>query len=240
MDLVAQVLTTAGIGLLLLLMLWPHPARAARLLERWGATEPDALETDEALRYLKLRRILYPGLYVTISLGASLYLPGDAQLSSKVLASLLIGGLLAEVAAACPWRTAPQEASMARRVRDLIPVWSIWTACLLLIGLVIVAVVAKDWSALVLGLGSVATGAAIVWLAVRRQRRTRVDEALRLRSARVGAGLTMAALGAIAASGGAVVGLALGVLGTVGWLVTTAPVRTTRYGAGRPATDAQT
>jgi hypothetical protein len=35
----------------------------------------------------------------------------------------------------------------------------------------------------------------------------------------------MAAIGAIAASSGAVVGLALGVVGIVGWLATTAQVR---------------
>jgi hypothetical protein len=236
-NLVVQVLTTAGIGLVLLIVLWPRPARAALLLERWGVSEPDPLETNEALRYLKLRRILYPGLVVTISLGTSLYhLPGDAPLSSTVLASLLVGGLLAETAADGPWRPAQRGASVVRRrMRDLVPVWSIWMAGLLLGALVVLAAVAGDeserglplWSALLLGFGSAAAAATIVWLAVRRPspRRSRADEALRLRSARVGIGLAMAAFGAIAASVGAAVGLALGVLGIVGWLAVTAPVR---------------
>lgn len=241
MDLVTQVLVAGGIGLVLLIALWPLPARAARLLERWGVAEPDADETNEALRYLKRRRVLYPALYVTISVATSVYLPG-AGLFSTVLASLLVGGLLAEIAALPPRQAPNQEASPGqRRVPDLVPVWSIWTAGVLLAGLlamVAVSVVGPErvvpypWWALLLGLGAAATGAAIVWLAARRPsagrpstRQSRADDALRLRSARVGIGLAMAALGAIAGSGGAVVGLALGALGIVGWLATTAPVR---------------
>jgi hypothetical protein len=233
----AQVLVTGGIGLVLLIALWPLPARAVRLLERWGVAEPDGHETNEALRYLKRRRVLYPALYVAISVATSLYLPAGAEVLSTALASLLVGGLLAEIAALPPRRATNQEASPdQRRVRDLVPVWSIWTAGVLLAGLVaMVAVTAvgsgrvlpSPWWALLLGFGAAATGIAIVWLAVRRPptRPNRAVEALRLRSARVGVGLAMAALGAIAASGGAVVGVALGVLGIVGWLATTAPVR---------------
>jgi hypothetical protein len=236
MDLVTQVLVAGAIGLVLLIALWPLPARAARLLERWGVAEPDADETNEALRYLKRRRVLYPALYVTISVGTSLYLPG-AGVFSTVLASLLVGGLLAEIAALPSPQAIDQETSPGqRRVPDLVPVWSIWTAGVLLAGLlamVAVSVVGPErvvpdpWWALLLGLGAAATGAAIVRLAARRPStgQSRADDALRLRSARVGIGLAMAALGAIAASGGAVVGLALGALGIVGWLATTAPVR---------------
>jgi hypothetical protein len=236
MDLVTQVLVAGGIGLVLLIALWPLPARAARLLERWGVAEPDADETNEALRYLKRRRVLYPALYVTISVATSLYLPGAGAFST-VLASLLVGGLLAEIAALPPRQATDQEASPGtRRVPDLVPVWSIWTAGVLLAGLLTVVavsvvgperVVPYPWWALLLGLGAAATGAAIVRLAARRPStgHSRADDALRLRSARVGIGLAMAALGAIAASGGAVVGLALGALGIVGWLATTAPVR---------------
>jgi hypothetical protein len=158
-------------------------------------------------------------------------------LFSTVLASLLVGGLLAEIAALPPRQATNQEASPGqRRVPDLVPVWSIWTAVVLLAGLLAMVavsvvgperVVPSPWWALLLGLGAAATGAAIVWLATRRPStgQRRADDALRLRSARVGIGLVMAALGAIAASGGAAVGLALGALGIVGWLATTAPVR---------------
>ncbi len=47
-------------------------------------------------------------------------------------------------------------------------------------------------------------GAGIVWLAVRRPAvgEPRADNALRLRSARVGAGLTMATLGVLFSTGG--------------------------------------
>lgn len=237
MNLMAQALTAGGIGLVLFIVLWPLPARATRLLERWGVAEPDGLETNEALRYLKRRRILYPGLYLTISLATSPYLQGNTDLWSTVLACLLVGGLLAEMTALRPQQAAGQEASLVRRrVRDLVPVWSIWTAGVLLGGLVALAVAAEmgagpllpshRW-ALLLGFGAAATGAAVVWLAVRRppMRQNRADEALRRRSARVGIGLAMAALGTIAASGGTVVGLALGVLGIVGWLAAIARVR---------------
>jgi hypothetical protein len=238
MNLVAQVLVTGGIGLVLLIALWPLPARAARLLERWGVAEPDELETNEALHYLKRRRLLYQGLYVTISLATSLYFPRGSALAT-VLASLLVGGLLAEILALPSLRTTNEDPSLDhRRVRDLVPVWSIWMAGVLLSGLVVLATVAlagaeagqvlpSPWWALLLGFGAAATGAAIVWLALRRPptRPSRADDALRLRSARVGIGIAMAAIGAIAASGGAVVGLALGVAGIVGWLATTARVR---------------
>jgi hypothetical protein len=236
MDLVTQVLVAGAIGVVLLIALWPLPARAARLLERWGVAEPDTDETNEALRYLKRRRVLYPALYVAISVATSLYLPGTAMFST-VLASLLVGGLLAEIAALPPPQATDQEASLGqRRVPDLVPVWSIWTAGGLLAGLLAMVavsvvgpgrVVPSPWWALLLGLGVAATGAAIVRLAARRPStgQSRADDALRLRSARVGIGLAMAALSAIAASGGAVVGLALGALGIVGWLATTAPVR---------------
>jgi hypothetical protein len=160
-------------------------------------------------------------------------------LFSTALASLLVGGLLAEIIALPPRRATNEEAPLDdRRVRDLVPVWSIWTAAVLLGGLVALATAAlvgveagqvlpSPWWALLLGFGAAATGATIVWLAVRwpPNRRNRADDALRLRSARVGIGLAMAAIGAIAASGGGVVGLALGVAGIVGWLATTARVR---------------
>jgi hypothetical protein len=45
-------LTQIGIALAMLLVLWPGRRRAGELLQRWGATEPTDVETDEALRYL--------------------------------------------------------------------------------------------------------------------------------------------------------------------------------------------
>jgi hypothetical protein len=236
---VPAVLPQVGIAAVLLLALWPVRSRAVVLLRRWGVGDPTERETDDALRYLKRRRLAYRGLYLAISLGSLLW-PEPVPLPALVLAFLLAGGFLAEVLS-WPRATAavPTDTSAPRQpVRALSP--SLTMAGMLLTAVALLsgaALLGQVWAlrvipapAQALGLGSAAVlaSAATIWLAAHRPPccSTRADRALRLRSARVGLGLAILALTAICLSDGSPVGLACAALGLTGWLTTTAPVRT--------------
>lgn len=226
-----------GVGLVLLLALWPSPDRATRLLKRWGVPDPDEVERAEALRYLKRRRLAYPWLYVASSLVLGQVL-GDSGWTA-VLVSLIVGAVLAELIAQRPplgpVRVAPLTSP---GVTDLVPRWALglWgVLAVVAIGAPTVLPPADPASSLAtpavaagLAVAAVAAGIVVVGLAVRRPpaRIDRADAALRLRSARVGAGLSMAALGLVGGSRGSVVGIALVLLGLLGWMWVTARIPT--------------
>lgn len=231
----ATIGVSLAIGLVLLLALWPSPDRATRLLKRWGVADPDEAERAEALRYLKRRRLAYPWLYVASSLVLGQVLRGSGW--AAVLVSLIVGAVLAELIAQRPPRGPAPSSSPA--VTDLVPRWALglWAAlALVTIGIPAVLPVSDPTSPLAapavaagLAVAAVAAGAVIVGLAVRRPpaRIDRADAALRLRSARVGAGLSMAALGLVGGSRGSVVGIALVLLGLLGWTWVTARIPAT-------------
>jgi hypothetical protein len=258
---VPAVLVHVGFAAVLLLALWPVRSRAAGLLRRWGVGDPTELETDEALRYLRRRRLCYPGLYLAISLGASLVAPEPAPLPALVLAVLLAGGLIADVigwqpgtAATSADTSAPRQPARGQPARALIPWWS-FTLASVLFGAVellggagllghrwALAVIPSPGLALGLGSAAVLASAATIWLAAHRPTRgsARAHEALRLRSARVGLGLGMLALSTIGASGGSPIGLAVAALGLAGALATTAPVRNRTPTGAAPSDAAST
>lgn len=62
----AAGLPDVAIAVVLLLALWPVRSRAVALLRRWGVDDPTDVETDDALSYLRRRRLAYPGLYLTV------------------------------------------------------------------------------------------------------------------------------------------------------------------------------
>lgn len=245
-------LTQIGIAVVMLLVLWPPRRHAGDLLRRWGVGEPTALETDEALRYLRRRRLAYPALYLVTSLGTSLWLPEPAL----ILAILLAGGLLGE---AIDWqqgrgaaRIGTQHGSVTPALRSctaqraraqmpaLIPWWSLALAGVLLAAVVLLigaALLGQVWAlrvipapglALLVGSAAVLASAAIIGLAAHRATRCtgRAEATLWVRSARVGLALGMFALAAIGASGDS--GLEAAILagvGVGGAVATTAPVR---------------
>lgn len=231
----ATIRVSLGIGLVLLLALWPTPERATRLLKRWGVADPDPAERAEALRYLKRRRLAYPWLYVASSLLLGQVLNDSGW--TAVLVSLIVGAVLAELIAQRPPRGPVRVAPLTSPgVTDLVPRWALglWAALAVVAIGAPVAVPAADPAsplaapALAVGLAvaAAAAGIVVVALAVRRPpaRIDRADAALRLRSARVGAGLSMAALGVVGADRGSAVGVALLLLGLLGWTWVTARI----------------
>jgi hypothetical protein len=243
-------LTQIGIALVMLFALWPHRRQAGELQRRWGVGEPTGLETDEALRYLRHRRLAYPGLYLVISLGTSLWLPEPPL----IFAVLLAGGLLGEAidwqrGRGATWvRTSAPRSSTAQRARALVPRWSFALAGVLLAAVALLigaGLLGQAWAlqvipapgiALLVGSAAGFAAVAVVWLAASRTtgRSTRTGAALWLRSARVAIALGMLALAAIGASGGSQLGFGFVTLGA-GVIVTTAPVRRPGHASTEPS-----
>lgn len=237
-NVLVSALVTVGTGLVLLLLLWPTPDRAVKLLARWGVPDPDEAGRAEALRYLKRRRLVYPFVYVAsgFALTGIMTSPGW----SAILVSLLTGAVVAEVLAQRPRRGSVREAALTSPgVRDLLSPWTTGTWAVLAVAAIGVPAAALLGAPLptmpppgpvlplVLAVGSTLAGILVVGLAVRRPPALldRADEALRLRSARVGAGLAMAALGVSGLGWNTGAGAGLFLAGLVGWLATTARVR---------------
>ena len=59
-----EVAIVGAWGLMLLVALWPTISNGTRLLKRWEVPDPSLEEIEEAVRYLKRRRLLYPFLYM--------------------------------------------------------------------------------------------------------------------------------------------------------------------------------
>jgi hypothetical protein len=185
-----------GVGLLILVLLWPGHRQGVRLLRRWGVAEPTEQDVADAVRYLRRRRLWYPWLFLVLPAATT---SGDTTWG--VVGTVLVGGLLAEILAQRPSRGPRRSASLAQRtILDFVPRWA-----LIVFGIATVAAVARlatlgQW--LVLAAALVATGLAwlIVLLAVRRPSigRPEVDLALRTRSARVAVGLGIAAPASLA------------------------------------------
>lgn len=237
-NLLVTALSSVAIGLVLLLVLWPSPARAAKLLVRWGVPDPDEAGIAEALRYLKRRRLVYPWVYIATPFALAGIMRSTGW--SAVLVSLLVGAVVAELLAQRPRRGPRREAALTSRgVRDLLSPWSMGAWAVLTVAAVGVPVAALAGAPLpampppgpalplVMAVGATLAGIVIVALAVRRPPALldRADEALRLRSAGVGAGLAMAALGVTGLGWNTGAGFGLFLLGMVGWLASTAPVR---------------
>ncbi|NBH10181.1 hypothetical protein GTY80_43930, partial [Amycolatopsis sp. SID8362] len=108
-NVLAVALFTGLIGLAILIVLWPGEKHGKRLLERWGVPDPDAAEVALAVRYLKRRRLWYPWLFLALP-----PLFGDTTTGS-VVATLLLGGLLAELLAQRPARGPRREADLTPR-----------------------------------------------------------------------------------------------------------------------------
>lgn len=215
-------LFTGLFGLVILIVLWPGEKHGKRLLGRWGVPDPDAAEVALAVRYLKRRRLWYPWLYLVLP-----PLLGDTTAGS-LFATLLLGGLIAELLAQRPSRGPRREAVLApRTLLGIVPAWTLVLGGLAATGSIAHLAWTAQWKLLAVAAGAVVAGAAITLLAVRRPAvgAPRVDLALRCRSARVAIGLGIGACTAIGWSAGNFGSFLALVLGLAAFLAVTAPAK---------------
>lgn len=205
-----QLGIAVGVGLFLLIMLWPMPANGRRLLKKWGLPDATDQQVELAVRYLKRRRLLYPLLY-----GALWFVPQVENSAAQLAVVVLVGTLLAELIALRPPRRARREASLTPRglfdvaSKVVLVLYAAWA-------LGIAASLAYDlrWTLLVWLVVSVLAVVAIVWAAVARPAfdDRDVDLALRTRSVHVAAGLGAAVAGALLPSPFGFLGLLLWIM----------------------------
>ena len=218
---------SAFVGVMLLIALWPTDKTAAKALRKWNVVDPTPAQVTESKVYLKRRRLLYPWLFVAISYGTSRFAPAeDGYFAAQVLTTVLAGMLLAElIASVRPSKGARRVAVLVpRRVRDLVPVWGLVAFFAGVDVVVVLLAVSRPVAvpALVYLAFCVLASTGAILLAVRRPTSgdEAVDEAFRLRSARVALGLGMATAGLLAVtahvSGFAVLALCLVLIG-LGW-----------------------
>lgn len=210
-------------GLAILIVLWPGKKQGKRLLTRWGVPDPDDGEVVLAVRYLKRRRLWYPWLFLAIP-----PLLDNEALASSIFATLLLGGLIAELLAQRPSRGPRREAVLApRTLRGIVPAWVLVLAGLAAAGSVAHLALTAGWKLLAVAAGAVVICTVITALAVRRPPvgAPRVDLALRCRSARVAIGLGIAACAVIGWPAGNLGSFLVVVAGLAAFLAVTAPVK---------------
>lgn len=251
-HLLGNIAAEGLLGLVILVILWPTPKSALRLLRRWGVRDPTEGERAQALTYLRRRRFWYPWLFLALPavLDALGLLPttGDQDGVWAIPAMLLIGALLAEMFAQ---RRAPAPVRAAvpvhRSLTDLVSRWALILhavaalAAVVLLGGSLAGVGWAHnwypswnarilWLALAAALASVVVVWVVVGLALRRPpvAEMRIDWLLRMRSARVPVGLGIATLCALVGGGeGAFRGMIIVVAGLFLWSVVAGRVRRT-------------
>ncbi|MEU8638818.1 hypothetical protein AB0C38_42080 [Amycolatopsis sp. NPDC048633] len=221
-NVLAVALFTGLIGLVILIVLWPGEKHGRRLLERWGVPDPDAAEVALAVRYLKRRRIWYPWLFLVIPPVL------DGTGAGTIVATLLLGGLIAELFAQRPARGPRREAVLVpRTLRDIVPVWALALSGLASAGAIVRLAWTAQWTPLAAAAGTTVVCWVITALAVRRPAagEPRADLALRRRSGRVAIGLGIAGCAAIGWPAGNLGSLLAVVAGLAAFLAVTAPVK---------------
>ncbi|HWD05630.1 MAG TPA: hypothetical protein VG674_24590 [Amycolatopsis sp.] len=190
-------------GLAILIVLWPGDRQGARLLAKWGVPQAAPGQVAVAVKYLRRRRLWYPWLFIGLPF-IPVGLP-DSDGLGTIAATLLLGGLLAEVLAQRPARGHRREAVLAPRgVLDCAPPWAIAVTALVTAGSALYLAVAGKWALFALTLAAAAVAWGVMLLAVRRPATgdVEVDLALRCRSARVALGLATGSCAVIAWPGG--------------------------------------
>jgi len=234
-DIGIELGISAFIGVMLLIALWPTDKTAAKVLRKWLVVDPTPEQVAESKTYLKRRRLLYPWLFLAIGYGTSKLAPEDDRyFVPQILTTVLAGMLLAELIAAMrPSKGVRRVAVLVpRRVRDLVPVWGVVVFWVGVSGAVVVLVLSRPVrlpELIFLASCALAVTGAVL-LAVRRPTSgdDAVDEAFRLRSARVALGLGVAMAGVLvtASTLAGFAGLAAGVvLLGLGWNLVSPPPR---------------
>ncbi|MEQ0558611.1 hypothetical protein ABJI51_05990 [Amycolatopsis sp. NEAU-NG30] len=222
-DTVLGVALIMGLaGLAILIVLWPGEKHGKRLLVRWGVPDPDAAEVALAVRYLKRRRLWYPWLFLAIPPVL------DSTGAGSIVATLLLGGLIAELLAQRPSRGPRREAELTpRTLLGIVPAWVLELAALAAAGSIVHLALTAQGRLLAIAAGTIVVCAAIAALAVRRPAAgaPRADLALRCRSARVAIGLGIGAGTAIGWPGGDLGSFLVVVAGAAAFLAVTAPVK---------------
>lgn len=243
-EAVELVAGAAVIGCGLLAVLWPGRKQGLRVLTRWGVDDPSHAEVTDAVQYLKRRRLWYPWMFLAVSaLVSSRGESGSWAAIQTLLSTLVLGALLAEVVAQRPSRGLRRVAVLGpRSMGNVVSLWSIAAFAILaavVVGVSALSLTGTEWArrlqpdpgpVLVAALVVSMIGLGIVWLAVRRPAvgEPRADNALRLRSARVGAGLTMATMGILFSTGGSTTGQFVAGAGVLCWIATVNPPRELR------------
>ncbi|MDX3657671.1 hypothetical protein PV646_10180 [Streptomyces sp. ID05-26A] len=207
-----EVLAAAGFGLVLLIVLWPMKSTGKRLLKSWRVSDPTPGQIDDAVRYLKRRRLLYPVLFVGMS-----FVPFASGRGLGSLAAIVLGGtLLAElIAVALPREGRQRVASLAPRGLFDIGSRYVLGAYAAIVAITLVwLVVNLQISQLPVFVVSVAAVLAVWWAAVARPADgdEEVDRALRTRSVHVSAAIGAAMACALVGGGFLFVGIAAWVL----------------------------
>ncbi len=221
-NVLGVALISGLIGLAILIVLWPGEKQGKRLLVRWGVPGPDAGEVALAVRYLKRRRFWYPWLYLALP-----PLLDDAS-PGTLFATLLLGGLIAELLAQRPSRGRRREAELApRTLLGIVPAWALVLGGLAAAAAIVHLALTSQPKLLAIAAGTVVVCAAITLLAVRRPPAgaARADLALRRRSARVAVGLGIGAVTAVGWPAGDFTSFLVVVLGLAAFLAVTAPVK---------------
>ncbi|MCS7480714.1 hypothetical protein ACFFQW_23770 [Umezawaea endophytica] len=225
--------TSAFVGVMLLIALWPTDKTAAQVLRKWNVADPTPAQVAESKVYLKRRRLLYPWLFLAIGYAKARLLPlEDGYFTAQVLTTVLAGMLLAElIAAVRPSKGVRRVAVLVpRRVRDLVPTWGLIAYFTGVDVVVVLLALTRPVAvpALVLLAFCVLASTGAIVLAVKRPTSGDevVDDAFRLRSARVALGLGMAMTGLLVTSadvgGFAVLALCLVLIG-LGWGLVSPP-----------------
>lgn len=193
-----QLFVVGAIGLALFFVLWPDRKAAVRMLRRWGVPAPTPDDVEQAWRYLLRRRLWYPPLFIGMGF---VPVPGDGNTAVWVIATVMIGGLLAEALALRPPKQPRREALLTPRdARDLVP----WWAIALFAGLAVAALLRHgldhSWGTFAVAAGASAITVLVVAFAVLRPASGTavIDQALRRRSARVATGLGIATTAVLA------------------------------------------
>ncbi|MEU0877549.1 hypothetical protein ABZ345_03035 [Lentzea sp. NPDC005914] len=196
-----DALWAAGVGLVLLLALWPTRSTGKRLLKSWRVKDPTSAQIEDAIRYLKRRRFLYPWIFVGLT-----FVPLGSGRGVGSFAAIVLGGtLLAELIATQLHREGSQRVATLtpRGLFDIASQYVLMSyAAIVVIGVVLLVVEMKigQLPALVVSVGAVAL---VTWAAVARPADgdEQVDRALRTRSVHVSAGLGAALVGALVGGG---------------------------------------
>jgi hypothetical protein len=234
------LLIVAAIVLTVLRALSPSPGRCVQILRRWGVEQPTAEQGELLSAYFRSRRKIYLPVFVVVGVVVALLVGYDWITIG--LTTILAGLLVIELGAVLrpAFRGKRSAALVQRGLTDLVPPFAIVSYGLVaVIGLafIVVNLLAQPdaWVPLAGYVVFVGAGVATVWASLVRAPMFddgMVDAALRLRSARVSAGVSLLLLSFVSMGALLVYGFWLApavlVIAMINWLALLNPTRKQR------------